>query len=59
MGANGNKRLLICANCGRDWLAWTCSTCGGTEPCRATEAVMRRLREVYDGSEHGNNQIQK
>ena len=48
MGANGNKRLLICAQCGHDWLAWTCPNCGGTEPRRVTEATMRRLRDSYE-----------
>ena len=42
------KRLLVCAFCGRDWLAWTCATCGGTQPRRTSEATMRRLRDAYD-----------
>ena len=45
------KYLTVCARCGCDWLAWICSNCRGTTPRKASQAVMRRLRESYEQQE--------
>lgn len=42
------KLLTVCATCGWDWLAWICFNCGGTTPRKASQAVIRRLRESYE-----------
>ena len=42
------KLLTVCSLCGWDWLAWECPNCGGTTPRKASQAVMRRLRESYE-----------
>ena len=47
------KRLRVCGQCGRDWLAWTCATCGSTVPRRTSGATMRRLRDDYDQKGEG------